>query len=198
LPNQGTKEIFAWKTYRNEEYGFEVKYPCNPNDTLCPPTELEPQGGFKFDVSLPTIERATHFHVSVFDEASITDWNQSLMSSEGREGDGQPFPFDVKKLNYTFQLRPGKECNLALANSQYKCEVVLLEGSSKALKVIANYGVGGSIEYLVPHAGRWYDLRQFFYDEGTDFLLNPAAATPEQQVKLSASEEVRRTFSFIR
>lgn len=189
------------KTYRNEKYAFEIQYVCKQYDRACSPTGDGPNSGFAFEVDFPTSADSTYVEVELFNEASIEEWDQFLASPAGREGDGLPFQFVIRQLDDSFKLPVGKKCTLSPQCLGMRCTPnpycqVALKGNQKMLKVIADYGAGGSVEYLIPRGPYWFDLKEFFYDEDMDFLLSPNRITSELQKKLSAADEVLNTFKF--
>ncbi len=170
----------GWQTYRNDKYGFEVKYPCKPG-LSCVPPKADSNLGLDFEVTFPTNENSTTVSIGVFDQASLDEWQRVLDSPEGERGDivSTPDDYDITKLNKALQLPVGTSCDF-----RTDCTVTLFAGI-KALKRDRGNIYGGRDEYLTPHGTYWYSL-SIDYPEVATRLESQAAG-----------EEVLQNFKFI-
>ncbi|MBI4050438.1 MAG: hypothetical protein HY396_00460 [Candidatus Doudnabacteria bacterium] len=202
-------ETAGWKTYRNDEYGFEIKYPGKG----------EVGDGFK-NAYWIKFRIADNTSIDIFTDKSVNEWEAEIEQAIEENlpvGDSAMFPYSLAVKDLLKTRVAGYNCTADFGiylNKEYRnesCEIVEIN-DIPAFKIIAagpHPAEYSEYKYIFYENGRWYDISKSFarynFDESEEpiytiaqlnAILQGKTFNPEIKAEVDLFQKILSSFRF--
>jgi len=206
-----------WQTYRNEEFGFEFRYPNQLGQLNDEGKNAYLLNTFEFSGEAQSVN---YLYINTFTDKSVSDWQTAIQNSlNNNEPIGDPafLPYSLSVKNLLTSKAVGYDCAADLGEYLSKqnnesCQIVSINGIN-AFKIVATgpfQSEVSELKYLFYINETWFDFskrfwvyskdnpnKQLYTFEQLNSILQGKTSNATIQAEVDIFNQILSTFRFV-